>query len=164
MSAAQHSVAFGFPFSSATCNSHSVLESSPSRSGSTVRLNRYLQRPTKGMWEREEKKSLTSFWYCVFKETSVQTAFQDKKKERKEKKKPFQSYEPDRSDTQTQSRTTQTDAPSLGFCKQWKVEVVAQRKGQINTYLLGFRHKCTHTYRQTDKHTHTHTHTDSDSR
>lgn len=49
-------------------------------------------------------------------------------------KKPFQSCEPDRSDIQIQSRTIKTDTLRLCFCKRWKVEVVTQRKAQINTY------------------------------
>lgn len=149
MCAPQYSAAFCFPFSTATSNSQSVLESSPSRS---VRLNRDLQRPTKGMWERggeknRERESLnqreTFFFffffsrYCVFKETSVQTTFPQKT---------FHSCEPDRSDTQIQSRTTQTDTLSLCFCKRWKVEVVTQRKAQINTYPPGFRNKQTHKF------------------
>lgn len=71
--------------STVTSNSQSVLESSPSRSGSTVRLNRYLQRPTKRMrgkeGERNRERAQTkerSFQYCVFKETSVQTTFPQK--------------------------------------------------------------------------------------
>lgn len=146
MCAAQYSAAFSFPFPTDASNSQSAAESSPSRSGRYsqteqifTETNKRDAREKEGERERGRERELEPkrlFCYCVFKETSVQTTFPKKR---------FHSCEPDRSDTQIQSRTTQTDTLSLCFCKQWKVEVVTQRKAQINTCPPSLRHKHTHT-------------------